>query len=274
VNALIRKFLGTPASAGDPSVPAGHRVYAVGDVHGRLDLLESLLASIEADDAARGAARTTLVFLGDLIDRGPASRQVIDKVSTYQLAGGGRVIALCGNHEEVMIRVLRGDGDLLHDWMKFGGAECLRSYGLSPRGLRRLDGREAVKKIRAAVPKAHWKFLHSLSDTLRVGDYLFVHAGIRPGVELMSQTQTDLRWIREPFLEHDEGHGFVVVHGHTITPEAELLPHRICIDTGAYRSGVLTALALEGSDRWLLEAREEGAVEPGGTAASAAGEYV
>ncbi|HVM38999.1 MAG TPA: metallophosphoesterase [Sphingomicrobium sp.] len=249
-------------------MPRGQRVYAVGDVHGRLDLLEKLLAAIEADDAARGAARTTLVFLGDLIDRGPASAQVIERVSTYRLPGGGRVLCLCGNHEEVMIRVLRGDGDLLYDWTKFGGAECLRSYGLSPTRLKRMEPAEAVAKLKAAVPKQHAKFLQGLADTVRIGDYLFVHAGIRPGVELMSQAQNDLRWIREPFLAHDGGHGFVVVHGHTISASAEVLPNRIGIDTGAYRSGVLTAIALEGADRWFLEARADDAARPEAPAAA------
>lgn len=254
MNALIRKLFGDPASpAGEPSVPRGQRVYAVGDVHGCLDLLNRLLAAIEADDAARGPARTTLVFLGDLIDRGPASAEVIERVSTYRLPGGGRVICLCGNHEEVMIRVLRGNGDLLHDWTKFGGAECLRSYGLSPTRLKRMEPAEAVGKIRAKIPKAHYKFLQGLTDTVRIGDYLFVHAGIRPGVELMSQAQTDLRWIRDPFLAHDEDHGFVVVHGHTICDEIDQQFNRIGIDTGAYRSGVLTALVLEGQEQSFLQ---------------------
>jgi serine/threonine protein phosphatase 1 len=158
-----------------------------------------------------------------------------------------------GNHEEVMLRVLDGDGSLLREWLKFGGVECVRSYGLDPAELKQLDAKRALELLKNAVPNAHVDFLRSFADTVSFGSYLFVHAGIRPGVPLSEQRQTDLRWIRDPFLDDVSDHGFMVVHGHTITASVEVQRNRIGLDTGAYRSGVLSALRIEGSDRWLLQ---------------------
>jgi serine/threonine protein phosphatase 1 len=160
---------------------------------------------------------------------------------------------LLGNHEEVLLRILGGEPELITKWRWFGGAECLKSYGVDPSQLTGRSEQEALEIVRNAIPKEHKEFLESFVDTCRFGDYLFVHAGIRPGVEVDQQSQTDLRWIREPFLLDDTDHGFVVVHGHTISPEVELMPNRIGIDTGAYRTGVLTALAIEGSRTWFLQ---------------------
>ena len=231
--------------------PSGYRAYAVGDVHGRLDLLEELLEMIAADDAARAPASTLLVFLGDLIDRGPNSAEVVERVRSLA-AEGTRTVFLLGNHEEVLLRLLRGETSLLTGWLKFGGSECARSYGLDPRKLARQAPDKALAAIAEAVPQEHADFLASFADTFRFGDYLFVHAGIRPGVDLALQRQADLRWIRAPFLEDERDHGAVVVHGHTICASVEERPNRIGIDTGAYRSGVLTALAVEGAERWFL----------------------
>jgi serine/threonine protein phosphatase 1 len=227
------------------------RLYAVGDVHGCLDLLDSLLGLIEADSASRPGRRTFIVFLGDLIDRGPSSAGVIERLRTYR-PEGVTPIFLAGNHEEILTRVLDGDREILPDWLTFGGAECLESYGMDPLALKRMDPAEAIEKIRAAVPAEHVEFIESFADTFRFGDYLFVHAGIRPGIDLAEQDQFDLRWIREPFLSFDDEHGLVVVHGHTIVPEVEERANRIGLDTGAYRSGVLTALAIENEARWYL----------------------
>ena len=153
-----------------------------------------------------------------------------------------------------MLRVLAGEkGGLLADWLKFGGAECLASYGLDPAALATMAEAAAMKAIRAEVPKTHEEFLSSFADTFRFGDYLFVHAGIRPGLGIAEQTQSDLRWIREPFLGDTKDHGFVVVHGHTISNKVEERANRIGLDTGAYRTGILTALAVEGTDRWFLD---------------------
>ena len=232
----------------------GYRAYVVGDVHGRLDLLEQLLAKIHSELQRRPVAKSLLVFVGDLIDRGPSSAQVVERLRTYRREAI-QPIFLLGNHEEVLLRILGGDAQLITKWRWFGGAECLQSYGVDPEQLTHLSDEQALAVVRDAIPAKHVKFLESFVDSCRFGDYLFVHAGIRPGLELEQQSQSDLRWIREPFLYDDGDHGFVVVHGHTISPEVEERPNRIGIDTGAYRTGVLTALAIEGGDRWLIDTR-------------------
>jgi serine/threonine protein phosphatase 1 len=234
-----------------PTGKDGARAYAVGDIHGRLDLLEALLARIEADIAKRPRKGTFIVFLGDLIDRGPASAGVVERLRTFR-PGYGRAIFLAGNHEEVLLRVVGGDAAILADWLKFGGAECLASYGVDPDALRRMEDDEAIAAVRAAVPRAHVEFIEGFGDTFRFGDYLFVHAGIRPGIAVEEQDRMDLRWIREPFLSDAKEHGFVVVHGHTIVPRVDERPNRIAIDTGAYHSGILTAVGIEDGERWFL----------------------
>ena len=237
-----------------PIGAAGYRAYAIGDIHGRLDLLEDLLAKIHAELQHHPSVKTLLVFVGDLIDRGPSSAQVIERLRTYQRPGIQPVFLL-GNHEEVLLRILGGDAELITKWRWFGGAECLQSYGVDPQQLAHVNEAEALAIVRSAVPRSHREFLESFVDSCRFGDYFFVHAGIRPGIQIDQQSQADMRWIREPFLLDDTDHGFVVVHGHTIREEVEQRPNRIGIDTGAYRTGVLTALGIEGSDRWLLDTR-------------------
>jgi serine/threonine protein phosphatase 1 len=232
----------------------GYRAYIVGDVHGRLDLLEQLLARIHSELQQRPVAKTLLVFVGDLIDRGPGSAQVIERLRTYKRPGI-RAVFLLGNHEEVLLRILGGDAELITKWRWFGGSECLESYGIDPAQFEHVTDDEALSIVREAIPKEHVDFLESFADSCRFGDYLFVHAGIRPGIELDQQSQSDLRWIREPFLLDESDHGFVVVHGHTISPEVQERPNRIGIDTGAYRTGILTALAIENGDRWLIDTR-------------------
>jgi len=229
----------------------GRRAYAVGDIHGRLDLLDELLGKIERDVRSSKRGRATLVFLGDLIDRGPQSAEVLERLRTYR-NGALRTVFLLGNHEEVLLRILDGDAGLIGDWRRFGGSETLMSYGVDPAGLDSLDEQGALAAVRQAIPRTHVEFLCSFADTCRFGDYLLVHAGIRPGVELQRQKQSDLRWIRAPFLSDDTDHGFVVVHGHTISKAVEERSNRIGIDTGAYRTGVLTALVIDGSRRRLL----------------------
>jgi serine/threonine protein phosphatase 1 len=237
-----------------PAGARGSRAYVVGDIHGRLDLLEQLLAKLHADLQRRPARKTLLVFVGDLIDRGPSSAQVIERLRTYRREGI-RPVFLLGNHEEVLLRILGGDTSLISSWLQFGGLECLQSYGVDVALLRGHSADELVEIIRGAVPASHAEFLESFIDSCRFGDYLFVHAGIRPGVALEQQRQADLRWIREPFLFDETDHGFVVVHGHTISTDVDERPNRIGIDTGAYRTGVLTALAVEGFKRWLIDTR-------------------
>jgi serine/threonine protein phosphatase 1 len=237
-----------------PAGARGYRAYAVGDVHGRVDLLEHLLAKIHADLQRRPAAKTLLVFVGDLVDRGPSSAQVIERLRCYRREGV-RPVFLLGNHEEVLLRIIGGDSSVVESWLKFGGLQCLQSYGITLARIRGQSAEQVVELVRATVPKEHVEFLETFVDSCRFGDYLFVHAGIRPGVEVDQQSQADLRWIRDPFLFDESEHGFVVVHGHTITDEVEERPNRIGIDTGAYRTGVLTALAVDGNERWLIDTR-------------------
>jgi len=241
----------------EPFGPKGRRAYAIGDVHGCLDLLDSLLAGIEAEIARDHKRKSSIIFLGDLIDRGPSSAQVIERLRTYSPPGGTSHF-LMGNHEEVMLRVLSGEVELLDSWLKFGGVETLQSYELKASALAPLSSADKLAALRRAVPKAHVEFLESFADSISFGSYLFVHAGIRPGVDLSEQSQSDLRWIRQPFLDDRSDHGFVVVHGHTITNSVEVAPNRIGIDTGAYCTGTLSALAIEGRKRWLIQTAELG----------------
>lgn len=238
-----------------PRTPRGHRAYAVGDIHGRLDLLEQLLARIEEDAEKRPARKTSLIFVGDLIDRGPDSRGVVERLRTYR-HHRIRPYFLAGNHEEVLLRLLAGERGILTSWLQFGGAECLKSYDCELAELSGSSEATSLQRVREAIPESHSSFIGGFADTLAFGDYLFVHAGIRPGVDLSLQSQSDLRWIRSPFLEDETDHGMVVVHGHTISPEVDERPNRIGIDTGAYRTNILTALALEGEARWVLNTAE------------------
>ena len=236
-----------------PRTPRNYRAYAVGDVHGRLDLLDKMLGLIEADLDQHPARRALLLFLGDIIDRGPCSAQAIERLRSYRHANV-RTVFLLGNHEEVLLRILNGERGILDSWLRFGGGECLASYGVDPKTVKALPERDALKLIRQSVPEDHRKFIGDWADTLRFGDYLFVHAGIRPSIDLSMQSQSDLRWIRQPFLDDEADHGFVIVHGHTISQDVVERPNRVGIDTGAYRTGVLTALVLDGENRRFIQA--------------------
>jgi serine/threonine protein phosphatase 1 len=247
----LRSLFGPRESGPTPAIPAGQRVYAIGDVHGRLDLFDALIAAIEADDATRGAADTSIVLLGDLVDRGPDSAGVIR--AARDLGQRRKVRILLGNHEEMFLDALENE-DVLKHFLRYGGRETVLSYPVDADAYHRAELAEARHLIRAAVPQDDVAFMRSFEDQVRIGDYLFVHAGIRPGVPLEEQRVADLRWIREPFLSHGDSFGPVVVHGHTIFEKPDLVPNRIGIDTGAYKTGRLTALGLEGTERWLIEA--------------------
>jgi len=238
-----------------PAIPAGQRAYAIGDIHGRLDLFEELVAAIEQDDAGRDAADTTIILLGDLVDRGPASAGVIS--AARDLGRRRRVRILLGNHEEMFLDALENH-EVLRHFLRYGGRETVLSYPVDPTAYLRAELGDALQLMRAAVPQEDIDFIRGFEDQILIGDYLFVHAGIRPGVALEDQRVADLRWIREPFLSHRESFGPVVVHGHTIFGEPDFAPNRIGVDTGAYKSGRLTALGLEGTQRWLIEALDDG----------------
>ena len=242
---------------GGPAGPRGHRAYAIGDVHGCLSLLERLLARIEQEIDKDPKPKTSIVFLGDVVDRGPASAQVVERLRTYAHPRASTHFVM-GNHEEVMLRVIEGDSDLLTSWLRFGGRETLASYGLDPKEVAALESDELEACLKQAIPASHRAFLAGFSDSISFGDYLFVHAGIRPGIDLAEQSQSDLRWIRDAFLYDSTDHGFVVVHGHTISNSVDVAENRIGIDTGAFCTGVLTALAIEGSRTWLIQASEDG----------------
>jgi serine/threonine protein phosphatase 1 len=237
-------------------------VYAIGDIHGRLDLLEGLLGQISRDEAERGAPAGELIFLGDLVDRGPNSAQVIDRLMVLK-AERPNVRLLLGNHEEVFLGALAGDPKALRLFSRIGGEETILSYGVSPQAYAQADYDELHRLLVEAVPAAHRDFLESCEDMVVAGDYVFVHAGIRPGVPLADQRPADLRWIRDEFLRARGPFEKLVVHGHTISEEIVELPHRIGIDTGAYRSGLLTAMGFEAKKRWILQ-------EQGGCVAVAA----
>ncbi|MGZ8999040.1 MAG: metallophosphoesterase [Allosphingosinicella sp.] len=254
---MLRRLLGRNGNKG-PSGPAHSRAYAIGDIHGRLDLLTDLLDQIERDNAARPTARTYLIFLGDFVDRGPDSRGVIERLLSHP-PDFARPVFIKGNHEEFFLGVLNGQEETIRDWLTYGGYQCCESYGLSQGWTLNATAQEIQERLRAAVPESHRDFLENMADSFQFGDYVFVHAGIRPGVPLEAQSSKDLRWIREGFLDDVTNHGVMVVHGHTIVGSPEQHPNRISLDTGAYRSGVLTALGLEGRDRWFLTARDSAA---------------
>lgn len=233
------------------SMPAGERAYAIGDIHGRRDLLDTLLEKIDADDAARGPSKTSLIFLGDLCDRGPDSKGVVERLMQLSQAGP-HVVFLSGNHEELVIRVWEGDRGSAGTFNRAGGRETLASYGIDPAEYDTWDLGEVTDATGRAIPAEHVEFMRGFREWHRMGDYLFVHAGIRPGYALEEQETTDLRWIRREFTESDEDFGMLVIHGHTITKTVDERANRIGIDTGAYASGTLTAIGLEGTDRWYL----------------------
>ncbi|WP_327194289.1 metallophosphoesterase [Novosphingobium album (ex Hu et al. 2023)] len=234
-------------------VPDGRRIYAVGDIHGRLDLLDGLLDRIARDEEARGGMRGDLIFLGDVIDRGPDSAGVVDRLIALRAERPGTRFLL-GNHEEVLLAALEGDVKLLRLFHRIGGRETMLSYGITAEAYAAADYEALVEMVRAAVPPAHRSFLATFENMFIEGDYVFVHAGIRPGIALEDQRPKDLRWIREEFLSGEGVPGKVVVHGHTVFDDVVDLRHRIGIDTGAYRSGgALTAMGFEGKERWIVQ---------------------
>jgi serine/threonine protein phosphatase 1 len=225
------------------TVPEGIRIYAIGDIHGRADLLAAMFARIDADRANFPADKAIHVFLGDYIDRGSSSREVLDLLikrrSQYP------VTYLKGNHESYLLEFLKNP-TVLAGWRLYGGADTLRSYGLAPP--LNPDEKECAvlaSRLDQVLPEAHRRFLGALALSFTCGDFFFVHAGVRPGIALARQAQTDLLWIREEFLLHERAYEKTIVHGHTPVIEPDIRPHRINIDTGAYATGRLTCLVLE-----------------------------
>ena len=264
------------------AAPEGTVVYAIGDIHGRADLLARLLAGIRADSRRRRAQRRVAVFLGDYVNRSPGCRAVVELLLAPGL-DGFEVVCLMGNVEQAMLRYLDGEMAIAINWLEYGGTDTAAAYGVACSPPRRwdehsleamrwheeyqdaygattlpqpdeTDALEALRReLAAALPPAHLAFFRGLRTMHREGGYCFVHAGIVPGIPLDAQPERDCMWIRRRFLDSEVDHGSVIVHGHSIALEPEVRHNRIGIDTGAYKTGVLTCLVLEGEERSFLQ---------------------
>lgn len=225
------------------------RIYAVGDIHGCVEELRALLGLIQVDAAAHSDREKVIIYLGDYIDRGPDSRGVVDLLIKEPLPGFESV-HLKGNHEDTLARFLE-DARIAPLWLSFGGAATLLSYGVQPPGFSASDAalQRAGRELSASLPADHVAFYRRLRTKHLLGNYLFVHAGVRPGVPLGEQREEDMIWIRNEFLSSKADFGKIVVHGHNITPSPDIWPNRIGIDTGAFASGRLTCLVIDGSTR-------------------------
>ena len=232
-----------PSSSVSASAPAETRIYAVGDIHGRADLLSEIIERIDDDIRRRPIAHTIEVYLGDYVDRGPHSRTVLDLLAVRLVAN--RAVCLRGNHEAVMEGFLQDPG-ILEYWLPLGVMQTLASYGIEPHD----HAEEALalhRRFLDAFPREHELVMRCLRNQFSCGDFLFVHAGIRPDVPIEQQDVNDLIWIRDEFLDSTRNHERFVVHGHTPVPHPDIRPNRINIDTGAWRTGTLTCIAIEGS---------------------------
>lgn len=226
------------------ALPEGLRIYAIGDVHGRADLLDRMVSRIDKHVVANPVTRPVCLFVGDYIDRGPGSRDVLDIL--LNCAQGREMIFLRGNHDALVPRFLK-DPTTLSDWSRIGGLETLMSYGLKPSLNPDAETqKELARALNATLPEDHRRFLDALLSSFTCGDYFFVHAGVRPGIPLARQNENDLLWIRDEFLLHEERFEKVIVHGHTPVRGIDIRPNRINIDTGAYATGRLSCLVLEG----------------------------
>jgi len=228
-----------------PGLPDGVRIYAISDIHGCAHLLDQMLRVIDADVAHSRPRHAIEVFMGDYIDRGPDSRSTLDLL--IERARRGNAVFLKGNHEAFLDDVFRDPGRM-ENWFQVGGLETLMSYGLSPSV--NPDGdeqRELLRELSEVMPAHHRDFLSRLRLTYSCGDFFFVHAGVRPGIRLADQREEDLLWIREDFLQHTRRFSKYIVHGHTPVGSAEILPNRANIDTGAYATGNLTLLSIQGT---------------------------
>lgn len=238
-----------------PQTPADTVIYAIGDIHGRLDLLDRIHRSIADDVAQRTASRRQVVYLGDYVSRGPDSAGVIDRVCDWLPDGFSR-IALKGNHEDLLLRFLDGETDTGRHWLDFGGLEAMSAYGIEIPDREARDDASVIalgRELARRLPASHLEFLRALQVKHTAGSYFFVHGGVRPGVPLEEQSERDCLWIRKAFLNSEADHGAIVVHGHCISEEPEIRPNRIGIDTGAYRSGILSCLVLDGATRSFIQ---------------------
>jgi serine/threonine protein phosphatase 1 len=236
-----------------PALPAGTRIYAIGDIHGRADLLDELLCRINEDIKIRPIGRSLYVFLGDYIDRGARSRETIDRLVEH--GQNCEAIFLKGNHEQIAIKCL-SDPSLFDQWMRLGGLETLISYGVVRHALG--SGRQIVEMQAAfhrALPRSHLRFLRDLQPSFFCGDFFFAHAGVRPDVDLSKQKESDMLWIRDEFLSSRKDFGKIVVHGHTPARDIEVEPNRVNVDTGGFATGRLSCLVIEGKSLSVIDTR-------------------
>jgi len=249
----LKSLFKAPAKV--PPSQIGRLTYGVGDIHGRADLFEKMIERIRNDSAAMGE-RPLIVLLGDYVDRGPGSRQVLERIIRLKQEQWCDVEALMGNHEEALLQFLREPGYGV-SWVEYGGAATLASYGVTVPAMRTdPDAWEAVRDAFVAVlPRAHVELLSGLRVSLRSDDYFFVHAGVNPDVPLSEQGPQDFLWIRAPFLAAEKSCDYVVVHGHTPEEEPSNVRWRIGLDTGAYATGILTGVRLLRDERTVLQVR-------------------
>jgi serine/threonine protein phosphatase 1 len=251
---MLKNLFGTRNTQIVPPVaPADTRIYAIGDIHGRVDLLGRLHDLIKEDSANSPPARLVVIYLGDYVDRGETSKTVIDLLLDEPLEDF-EAIFLKGNHEEMMLGFMENAG-VGAMWLHNGGDATAYSYGVRMDSPSTMDHRyfEMQQALCEKVPDRHLAFLRNLDLYHTEGDYLFVHAGVQPGMPLEEQTSQDLLWIRHEFITSREDHGHCVVHGHTIFTEPEIRPNRIGIDTGAYYTNVLSCVVLEGTEQRLIQ---------------------
>jgi serine/threonine protein phosphatase 1 len=236
-----------------PSLPQPDRLYVIGDIHGRSDLLDRMVIEIARDLETRPVGASLTVTLGDYVDRGADSRGVLDRLVRNPFPTP--LVALKGNHESLFAAFLN-DASVADHWRRLGGLETLHSYGVPVASLMMgRDYEEAAAGLRAAIPPAHLEFLGSLRTSLSVGRYFMCHAGVRPGVPLERQSEEDLLWIRAEFLSSQANFGKIIVHGHTPTESPEVLPNRINVDTGAFITGRLTCAVLDQGDPRFLSTK-------------------
>lgn len=233
----------------------GQRIIAIGDIHGRWDLLEALIKAVEEQVTAGPAIPNHLVFLGDVIDRGPDSRRVVDFLRSAQI-NSPRVHVLLGNHEQALLHAIEGDAHAQRMWLEHGAASTLRSFGTGL-PLADEDSYAFGARVAAAVGADTIDWLRDLPLSFSLGGYFFCHAGVRPGRALGKQSVEDLLWIRDAFLESEKRHGAVIVHGHSVSDEVEVRHNRIGVDTGAYRTGKLSAVILSDTGNWRISTHQE-----------------
>lgn len=243
------RFSLKPRRVAKPAKPS--RVYAIGDIHGRADLFNDLIGQIEADVGIRSKLSTKVVVLGDFIDRGPDSAAVITML--MRLTSEPNLIVLRGNHEATLVDALDGNHDALDLWLEHGGLATLRSFGVDTDGLDRHDTYRLLRIAREAIPTAVRRWLEKLPTYIHIGRHYFVHAGIDPDIALDAQVDADRLWIRDKFTLSAAPHEAIVVHGHTIYEDGvDFASNRIGVDTGAYRTGRLSAVGLEDDEAWVI----------------------